>query len=142
MIKKVAILIAFLLTLSFSTATQGIDQVVTKLTTSDGTQSTCGTWAAPADGVVIYVLVVVSAINTGTGDSKGWVLGGFYERVSGSTSLLGSLQNLIAGQGSVGATTWAATLDVSSNSVRVRVTGVAATSIKWQTTITPYFQGE
>lgn len=51
--------------------------------------------------------------------------------ISGTVTLLGSQSSIFAAQGSAGLSTAVLTLDTSSNVIRLRATGVAATTIAW-----------
>lgn len=136
------LLLGATLFLAASISTRGRDEIFAKVTTTDGTQTTLASWTILADTAVYFVEAVVTAINVTTGDTKGWPMSGVFERVSASSSLIGSVQNPFSAQGDLGAALWTVTMDVSSNTIRVRVTGVAATTIKWQVRASVVFQTE
>lgn len=104
---------------------------VTIVSTTDATQTTCGTYTI-ALATVVNITAFIEAYSAAAGDAKVFQLVGGIERIAGGAVVLGSILNLIAAQGTAGATTWAATMDVSGNDVRVRVTGALATSISWR----------
>lgn len=110
------------------------ERVIALASTTDATQTTCGTYTV-ALATVINATAYIEAYAAATGDAKVFQLVGGIERIAGGAVILGSILNLIAAQGSAGATTWAATMDVSGNDVRARVTGALATTISWRTRI-------
>lgn len=104
---------------------------VTIVSTTDATQTTCGTYTI-ALATVVNCTAFVEAYSAATGDAKVFQIVGAVERIAGGAVILGSVLNLITAQGSAGATTWAATIDVSGNDLRGRVTGALATTISWR----------
>ncbi len=107
---------------------------VSLVQTADGTQTTCGSYTI-ALATVVNITAYIEAYSAAAGDAKVFQLAGGIERIAGGAVILGSVLNLITAQGTAGATTWAATMDVSGNDVRVRVTGALATTIEWRTRI-------
>ena len=112
---------------------------VQKLETSNGTTATVDSFTM-SDGEAGYDFAV-------TVTAKDNATGGYYRqdhRVSytrtgsGAPTIQGTLitANTVA-TGSIAAAT--ATLDVSSNDLRVRVTGIAGTTVEWTSTMTVQF---
>lgn len=112
---------------------------VAKLETSNGTTTTADTFTM-SDGEAGYDFAV-------TVTAKDNATGGYYRqdhRVSytrtgsGAPAIQGTLitSNTVA-TGSIAAAT--STLDVSSNDLRVRVTGIAGTTVEWTSTMTVQF---
>jgi hypothetical protein len=94
-------------------------------TTTDGTITTLCSFAL-ADDTAYQLEAWVSAISTGAAAVDGWHflasawrLGGGGANVSGSTVFPS------------GSPTYTAAIDASGNDVRLRVTGAAATTVKW-----------
>lgn len=111
-------------------ATKAFEQKLATVQTTDGTTTTCGTYTLPT-ATVINITAFIEAYSSAAGDAKVFQVTGGIERIAGGAVILGSILNLITAQGTAGATTWTATMDVSGNDVRVRVTGAVATTVDW-----------
>lgn len=100
------------------------------VTTTDATQTTCGTCTVPTDhGVAFEAMVVATLRDRST--SVAWTVLGSAANNVGTVTLHGT--PVVTGP-TDGATTWSVTLDVSGTSLRARVTGAAATTIDWRVT--------
>ena len=103
----------------------------TTVSTSDASQTTCGTYEVPTDnGVMLEISVVATRRDRGA--VSGWTLLASAANASGTvTQSTGS--PVITGPSNSGVS-WSVTVDVSGTSLRVRVTGQAATTIDWRAT--------
>ena len=113
-------------------AVNATESNVSKVQTTDGTQTTCGSYTL-ATATVVSITAYIVAYSAAAGDAKVFQLTGGIERIAGGAVIIGSILNVITAQGTAGATTWSATMDVNGNDVRVRVTGAALTTIEWRT---------
>ncbi len=102
------------------------------LDTTDATQATAQTiLTVPASrSVKIHVtLTAYSATNAASWDISFTV----YRFAAGSAAIATTAPSNVAGDdATAGASTWRATVDLSGNDVRIRVTGEAATNIAWR----------
>ena len=99
--------------------------------TTDATVTTCGT-VTPADATVVLVeAAVVGRKSDGTAGAVYRLAAGF-RRAGGTVTQIGVLTVVVAIEDNV---LWDAVFDVSGTAIRVRVTGVAATTIDWKTRI-------
>ncbi len=106
-------------------------QVVGSVSTSGAVTSTASSYTVPS-----AVTVRADARITGratTGDSITLEVGALVKNVSGTVSLVGAAFAIGVTQADAAITTATATIDVSGNDLRVRVTGVALIDIDWQT---------
>ena len=103
-----------------------------RLTTTNATQATLMSFTIP-DYSNRAIRAYISAYDTnpvGSGNSAAYVLTALYKRsYGGSTTLVGSIQNDFTAEDNAA---WDATLDISDNAVRVRVTGQGSTNIFWK----------
>jgi len=80
-----------------------------------------------------FTLLITGAV-TGGGDTSGWEIKGVIKRGANaaSTVLVGSVTSTLLAQ-DAGASTWAVavTADTTNGSLKLTVTGQAATTIKW-----------
>lgn len=98
--------------------------------TTDGTQTTCGTYTVPTSyGVVMEAMIVATKRDRSV--SVGWTLLASAANAAGTVTLHGT--PVVTGPTDA-ATTWDVTVDISGTSLRVRVTGAAATTIDWRVT--------
>lgn len=98
--------------------------------TTDATQTTCGTYTVPTSyGVVMEAMIVATMRDRSA--SVGWTLLASAANAAGTVTLHGT--PVISGPTDA-ATTWDVTADVSGTSLRVRVTGAVATTIDWRVT--------
>ena len=111
-------------------ATHLVDQKRATVQTPGATETTLMAYTL-LDESLYTITAHVVAKSTG-GDAKMFTITGAFKRTGGGgDTTMGSILNVVTPQGDVGAALWAATLDVSGNDVRVRVTGVALTTIDW-----------
>jgi hypothetical protein len=99
-----------------------------KITTSSSTATTLLTRGLP-DAAVYYVRALVQGVKSSGTDRASYVIEGTVYRTGGGAATLQGAATATYTQESNAA--WNATIDTSGNNVRVRVTGVAATTIKW-----------
>lgn len=97
------------------------------VSTANATQTTCGTLAVATDTTVLLDVLVMAARDDGS-TSVAWQLLVTATNVAGTLTVRGSV--VVTGPTDA-ATTWGVTVDVSGTSLRVRVTGAAATAIDW-----------
>lgn len=100
----------------------------TGTTTTNATTTTCGTYTVPTNSAVTIKLLV-TAITSTYGASCGWELLATARNAAGTVTLEGG--GAIVTGPTDGATAWTVAADVSGTSVRLRVTGAAATTIDW-----------
>lgn len=101
--------------------------------TTDGTVTTCGSYTL-ADETSVFVTAIVFGRQASSTNANAYLLVAAVKRESagGATQITGSP---IQERTFEDAGTWDAVIDVSSNDVRIRVTGVAATTINWDARI-------
>ena len=99
--------------------------------TTDATVTTLASATIPT-GTADSLIVAVSAFQAATGDSKAWALEYRVKNVGGTVTV-----ERFSDRASedAGAAAWAAIVDASGATVRVRVTGEAAHTIRWNCTI-------
>lgn len=114
-----------------------IDQIRATATTTNGTQTTVGTYTLPTN-CSSYVDAIIQGRNTSTGDMIAMRLGGMAKRLTGNSSQVGSIGNILATQSDLALILASATIDVSGTDIRIRVTGLAATSIEWMVVLNLY----
>jgi hypothetical protein len=100
----------------------------TSVQTTDATQTTCGSYTVPNNSAVTAKLLVTGLKSDFTA-SCGWELTLTARNAGGTVTIEGG-GAIIVGP-TDGATTWSVTVDVSGTSLRLRVTGAAATTIDW-----------
>lgn len=96
--------------------------------TTDATVTTCGSFT-PQDLSTVTVQVTVSAHRDDHSQGAGYILAASFRRSGGVVTQIGVTTVVVANEDDV---SWGATLDINSTSVRVRVTGAAATNINWR----------
>lgn len=95
-------------------------QISTVQTTSGGPTQTVESFTLD-DNTVYLIESHISGRDQTSGEGAGYVIRAVYKRVSaGAPTLVGSIQKILESEDD---STWDATFDVSSNDVRVRVTG-------------------
>lgn len=99
--------------------------------TTDATATTLTSATIPSNVADCFTLVV-SAFQTLTGDSKSWNLAYRVKNVAGTVTVE-KFQEMISED--AGAAAWTAVVDVSGTTARVRVTGEAAHTIRWNCTL-------
>jgi len=97
--------------------------------TTDATVTTCGSYTLPDETVALIEARVVGRLSTGT--AAGYIRVGTFQQETAGTTVQVGLLNVTNLYGAEDTATWDATLDISGAAVRVRVTGVAATTIDW-----------
>lgn len=96
------------------------------------TAQTIASYTVPADGVGATFFAIVNGRDA-SNNSCGCVISGVFKRTGGATSIVstagGTLVMAIGGTAAL--LTSVVTLDASGTAIRIRVTGVAATTIDW-----------
>ena len=100
----------------------------TGTTTTNATQTTCGTYTV-ATGAAVSIKLLVTALESSVTASCGWELLATVRNAAGTLTIEGG-GPIVSGP-TDGATTWDVTLDTSGTSVRLRVTGQAGKTIDW-----------
>lgn len=108
---------------------RAIDSQTAVVTTTDATVTTILSWTIP-DGSSAYVEATIIGRDS-SGNTTIKKIAACVKRNSGNASMVSSVQIIVPLVADVALLTVVATLDVSSPSVRVRVTGVIATTIEW-----------
>jgi hypothetical protein len=98
--------------------------------TTDATVTNIFTTTIPSDSV-LRITAMVLAHQTSDGDTATLSRSATFKSNSGTVAQVGTTSDLGV-HADAGGSTWAVTIDVSSNTVRVRVTGQAATTIDWK----------
>ncbi len=114
-----------------------IDNVRGTIITTDDTATTLASWTVPDDSSVVVQATVV-ARNTSTGAIAGFYKFAAGKNVGGNVSLVGSILDIISAIKDLSMLTASCTLDVSGTDIRVRVTGIAATTIEWMVALTAF----
>ena len=100
----------------------------------DGTFNTTGTLRLTLASEDVYRVVITAvATDTATGDAKEWLGYGIIKNIAGTTSLVGGTITMSSSVGDAGLATAsiATTADDTNDSLKLAVTGIAATTIKW-----------
>lgn len=105
-------------------------RVSVAVATTDGTQTTAATFDTSAwEDAAFMVQARICARETDDSDEiAGYLLAGAFKLDGGTLSLVGSVSQLFVAESTGG---WDATLDANGDNIRVRVTGAAATDVKW-----------
>lgn len=107
-------------------------------TTTDATVTTIFQYPLDGDNITYFVEAYVLGRRTGgsagtAGDSAGYIRRGTYQRAAGAApALVGAVQDGYTAESQAG---WDCTLDLSTNDLRVRVTGAANNTVVWHTTV-------
>ena len=85
------------------------------------------------DRSAVAFKVYVVAVNTSTGDSSAWEISGGIKRRSGAATaaLIGAVVTTMANESGALTTNPTLTADTTNGSLMLTVTGVAATTVKW-----------
>lgn len=102
------------------------------VTTTDATQTTVATLTLLDENTYHVKALVVGVQSTGGGRASYEIDCTVYRTGAGSATLQGSVTSVHANESD---TNWDATFTVSGNDLRVSVTGVAATTVKWDCTL-------
>lgn len=100
----------------------------TGVSTADATQATCGSYTVPNNAGVSLELTVHAERADLTAGAM-WKVRAHARNNAGAVSISGSVVDVDGPTGD--AVSWSVTLDVSGTSVRLRVTGQAATDVSW-----------
>lgn len=112
-------------------------QFADSVRTTDATVTTTQTINIP-DSCLYLVEAHIIGQRTGgssgaAGDGAGYIRRGLYTRTGGGApTLVGAVQDGYTAESQAG---WDCTLDISGNTVRVRVTGAANNNVTWNSTI-------
>lgn len=96
--------------------------------TTNETPSNCGTYVVP-DGSTVLVEARVAGNTAGHDNGAAYLIRACFRRSGATVTRIGT----DAVQAWEDNPAWDALIDISSTSVRVRVTGIAATTINWRT---------
>lgn len=103
-----------------------------KVTTTDATATALWSYTVPTNAVVRIVATIVGRKSDGSARAAYTKIASFY-RATGSAAQGGSTETIGTDYESNSA--WDATIDLSTNTVRVLVTGAASTTIAWSASI-------
>jgi hypothetical protein len=99
------------------------------LQTTNATQSTLASYTTSTNDTVYAFTAEVTGIVSG-GDSASYEIKGTFKRVSGTVTQIGPTLVTVSNEENVA---WGGcTFDISGTDIRVRVTGLAATTINWK----------
>jgi len=126
--KKIFALLALFAAAVF--ASGGSDGASAEVTTTNGTTVTAFAYPVPAS-TAFQTRATVIALSDGDVLGSWRVFAAGKRTGSGNVALVGGILD-DASWKDVGATLWGATLGTNADSIRVRVTGAAATSIVWR----------
>lgn len=115
--------------------------------TSDATPTIMYTNNANADGqgmmllepgsINFFKMLIICGVKTAGGDCYHWLYKGAIKRTSGgTTSMFGSLVSVSTGGSAGFAPSVSITADNTNGALQIQVTGIAATSIRWGSTVT------
>lgn len=102
--------------------------------TTDATVTTCGTVVLPA-GKTTRVEIVVVAYKTDGSQGASYKRAWTWRRTGDTVTAIGNQEGGVSQEDNAA---WDCTLDVSGTSARVRVTGAAATTIAWSSSISAF----
>lgn len=97
------------------------------IATSNATTATLDSFIIPSNTTLI-ITTVITAVKSDNSQGGAFIRSAAFRNNGGSVSLIGSVQD---GGTFTDDAAWAATLDNSTTTIRIRVTGVAATDIQW-----------
>lgn len=101
------------------------------ITTTDATQTTAFTYILPPNSGATFNCNITLR-DTANKKTAGLVIMACINDNAGTSALEGSVQTLVPIFGNVALVTALGTFDVSSNIVRLRITGILATTLDWQ----------
>lgn len=101
------------------------------VTTTDATLTTLATITVPTGGVATINLLVTGKTSTPAG--AGWAMAATFKNAAGTVAQVGATLTTLSVQDAA-LITAAPSLDVTGATFRVRVTGVALTTIEWYAT--------
>jgi len=110
-----------------STGWNILDMDTTEVTTTDATETTAATQTLTAN-TAYHIRAMVVGVRTDDTQRSSWEIVATVYRQAGNAVIQGTPTVLHEEESNPA---WNVTLDVSGTAARVRVTGVAATSIKW-----------
>lgn len=113
------------------------NQYAPSVKTTDATVTTTQVVNIPDNAIILIEAYVTGQRTGGTagtaGDGAGYIRRGLYKRTGGAApALVGSVADGFTAESQAG---WDCTLDVSGNTVRVRVTGAVNNNVTWNSTI-------
>lgn len=112
--------------------TNWVQTPITTLTTTDATQTTIDTLTLDDDSVYL-IRASITTIETGGGDLGGGEIYCLAKRLSaGNAAIQGSIEDILR-RGTNGSLDF--TFTVSGNNVLAKVTGLAATTMKWESVL-------
>jgi hypothetical protein len=105
--------------------------VVKKASTTDATVTAIYSFAIPEDATVVIMVDVAGKRTNGTGRLGHRRRAMAYREGAGAAALQGGVNTPMSKTGGGAGGVWDATIDLSSNTLRVIVTGAAAENIEW-----------
>lgn len=118
------------LQISPTTNGEGLNFANAEAETTDATQTTAMTLATQSDRAY-HVTTYVTAVGDDNAEAASYVLHGTFNNNAGTLSAIGATSQVHIAESDAD---WDASYDVSGTDIRVRVTGVAATNIRWHVT--------
>jgi len=112
-------------------AGSGQVQTTNAVQTTDATVTTVASFTLADNTVYWFEATIIGRDTSGT-DRAFYIRSTLAYRQSAGSATLGALQTIVTDETNAA---WDATLDVSTNDVRVRVTGAVATTINWACTL-------
>jgi hypothetical protein len=97
-------------------------------TTADGTVTTLATLDTDSDTAIHVTATVVGHETTDSDETASYVIHGTFQNDGGTLTQIGPTTSSHAAEVTAA---WDAAFDVNSTNIRVRVTGAAATNIRW-----------
>lgn len=99
------------------------------VSTTDATETSLATFQTESDKTYLVVARVIGREISGGNEAAGYVRIGTFHNDGGTLALVGSVSATHTAEITAG---WDCTLDASGTTIRVRVTGAAATDILWE----------
>ena len=112
----------------FALDKQTLSQAGEPVDTTDATVTTIQLMPMD-DETTCNISAIVIGVESGGGNRASYEIIGTFYRSGGGATQQGTTTVLHSAESAAG---WDATFDVNDNDVRIRVTGVAATNIRWQ----------
>ena len=106
-----------------------VDHKPAVVTTTDATTTTLLSWEIPDNSSAYVEASIVGKDSSGNTASR--KVSACVKRVSGTASMVGTVQLIVPLIADAALLTVVMTMDVSSPVVRVRVTGIISTTIEW-----------
>jgi hypothetical protein len=104
-----------------------------EVTTTDATQTTLPNSLTLASNEIMYFIISLVAVNSSNGDTWFHEFEGAIKNISGTTAIVDEVTEIFVAE-DAGAVSFSATIeaDNTTDSLFIKVTGVAATTINWK----------